>query len=110
MKLKNYSAEQHGDHIDVELTFDEGNTSIKLCGCHNYNGNIGAFGNPAAILPVVRENLAKIHSSNEEVEVYRDTLDGSIDIFTPTGTLLFSMEAADVKGADWVTTYSSVER
>lgn len=108
MQLKKYQCYVHGSHVDVELTF-KGQDTIKLCECSNYNGNIGAFGDPIAIAPVVREDLGHIANSGQEVEVKRDKLDGSIDIFTPAGVLLFSMEAERVEGADWVREYDSSE-
>lgn len=109
MQLKRYQCYVHGNHVDVELTF-KGQDTIKMCDCSNYNGNIGAFGEPTAIAPVVRQDLDQIANSGMEVEVKRDTLDGSIDILRALDhVLLFSMEADKVEGAEWVPTYNSTE-
>lgn len=116
MQLKRYQAYVHqpadGDqpmHVDVELTV-KGRPIIKMCDCSNYMGNVGAFGHPAEIAPVVREDLAAISNSGEDIDVVQDELDGSIDIYrTRDGALLFSMECDHIEGADWVRKYNSEE-
>lgn len=113
MQLKNYQAYVHGNgvagHMDVELMV-KGKPTIKMCNCSAYMGGIDSFGDVVQSAAVVREDLASIANSGEDITILQDTLDGSIDIFRARdNALLFSMEAEKIEGAGWVQKYNSVE-
>lgn len=117
MQLKRYQAYVHDlnsknkpTHVDVELTFKEAPTTIKMCDCSAYMGGMDSFGDVAGIAAQVREDLGNIANTGLEVTVLQDTLDGSIDIFRARdNVLLFSMEAEHIEGASWVEKYNSTE-
>lgn len=112
MTIKEYQAFTHGtygqhdEHVDVRITFD-GKPTIKMCGCSAYMGVVGAFGEPSEIAGKVRADLGAM-TGKHDLSCYIDVEDGSVDIYEGD-TLMFSMEAEKLEGADWLPTYSSEE-
>lgn len=115
VKLTDFQSYTHGIakkddtlHVDVDLYFEGHAEKVKLCRCTLYMGRLGRYGNPAEMAGKVREDLRKL--KGKTVNVLRDSVDGSIDLLDAEGTVLFSMEAEEVRGADWIPSYSSEER
>lgn len=115
MQLKNFNVSVHNlmdknkpTHVDVELNFKGAPDTIKMCNCTAYMGGMDAFGSVEGIAAQVREDLAAIANNGEHVMVARDTVDGSIDLLRERDkVLLFSMEADNVDGAEWLPDYDS---